>query len=520
MHGPVSDASPPTASAPLATWREWVGLGVLVLPALLIAIDMTVLHLAVPHLSADLRPTSTQLLWIIDIYGFFVAGSLVTMGSLGDRIGRRKLLLIGAVAFSITSLLAAFSTTPAMLITARALLGVAAATLMPSTLSLIRNMFHDERQRGLAIAIWISLMMGGGSAGPVLGGIVLEYWWWGAVFLLNVPVMVVLLIVGPLLLPEHKQKDAGPLDILSAVLATSAVMAVVYGIKEATVDGITPLALLAVAVGIGLGTAFVKRQTRLSDPMINPELLRNSSFRATLVTQTLVVLAFSAPMFLTNQYMQLVLGYSAFDAALHLLPAFVAGTLGSLAAPWAAGKTSPFLVIGGGLAVSTSGFVLLAQAPATDGYMMVITGFALAVVGGNAAIALLTNAILGAAPPERAGEASGLSETSLELAHALGIAVIGSVAAAVYRAVAADTLPTTLPAEALAAGRESLFSAAAVAGKLTAGEAEALLHAAREAFVTGLHVTAGIGGAIMAVMTVLAVTLLRHATAGAASAHH
>lgn len=520
MHGPVSDATPPTAAPPLATWREWVGLGVLVLPALLIAIDMTVLHLAVPHLSADLRPTSTQLLWIIDIYGFFVAGSLVTMGSLGDRIGRRKLLLIGAVLFSLTSLLAAFSTTPAMLIAARAALGVAAATLMPSTLSLIRNMFHDERQRGLAIAIWISLMMGGGSAGPVLGGIVLEYWWWGAVFLLNVPVMVVLLIVGPLLLPEHKQENAGRLDILSAVLATSAVMAAVYGIKEATVNGVTPLALAAVLAGIGIGALFARRQTRLSDPMINPELFRNASFRATLITQTLVVLAFAAPMFLTNQYMQLVLGHSPFDAALHLLPALIIGTLGSLVAPWAASKTSAPLVIGGGLAVSTTGFFLLTQAPVVDGYLMVISGFTLAIVGGNAAIALLTNAILGAAPPERAGEASGISETSLELAHALGIAVIGSVAAAVYRAVAADILPASLPLEALAAGRDSLFAAAAVAEDLPGREAMALLEAARAAFVSGLHATAAIGAVLMAVLTVLAVTLLRHATAGAASAQH
>ena len=517
MHGPASPSAAPT-DAPLATWREWVGLGVLVLPALLIAIDMTVLHLAVPHLTADLRPTSTQLLWIIDIYGFFVAGSLVTMGSLGDRIGRRKLLLIGAAAFSLTSLLAAFSTTPAMLIAARALLGVAAATLMPSTLSLIRNMFHDERQRGLAIAIWLSLFMGGGSAGPVLGGIVLDHWWWGAVFLLNVPVMVLLLIVGPLLLPEHKQREAGRLDILSAVLATSAVMVAVYGVKDATVNGVTPLAVLAVAAGIGIRVAFPRRQTRLSDPMISPELFRHTAFRPTLITPTLIVLAFAAPMFLTNQYMQLVLGLSAFDAALHLLPALIVGTLGSLVAPWLAGKTSPPLVICGGLAISTAGFILLAQAPVVDGYVPVIIGFTLAIVGANAAITLLTNAILGAAPPERAGEASGISETSLELAHALGIAVIGSVAAAVYRAVVANSLPVALPPEALAAGRDSLFSAAAVAGELAGSDAGALMTAAREAFMTGLHVTAGIGAALTAALTVLAVTLLRHATGGTAPA--
>lgn len=520
MHGSLSDKSPQTSVTPLATWREWVGLCVLVLPALLVAIDMTVLHLAIPHLAADLRPSSTELLWIIDIYGFFIAGSLVTMGALGDRIGRRKLLLIGATLFSITSVIAAFATSPATLIAARALLGIAAATLMPSTLSLIRNMFHDERQRGLAIAIWLALFMGGGSAGPVLGGVVLEHWWWGAVFLINVPVMVLLLIIGPLLLPEHKQENPGRLDILSAALATVAVMAVVYGIKEATVNGPTLLAVLAAAAGIAIGCVFARRQTRLSDPMISPELFRNSAFRATLITQSLIVLCFSAPMFLTNQYLQLVMDLSALQAGLHLVPALIIGTLGTLAAPWLAGKFSQPTVISSGLALSTVGFVLMTQTPVENGYLTVISGFTLAIFGGNAALSLLTNAILGAAPPERAGEASGISETSLELASALGIAVIGSIAAAVYRAVANDALPVTLPAEALTAGRDSLFSAAAVASNLAEADAATLLATTREAFVSGLHAAAGIGVAVMALMTVLAVTLLRHATANAAPAQH
>lgn len=516
MHGSLSDRSPQASAAPPATWREWTGLCVLVLPALLVAIDMTVLHLAIPHLAADLRPSSTELLWIIDIYGFFIAGSLVTMGALGDRIGRRKLLLIGATLFSITSVIAAFATSPATLIAARALLGIAAATLMPSTLSLIRNMFHDERQRGLAIAIWLALFMGGGSAGPVLGGVVLEHWWWGAVFLINVPVMVLLLLIGPFLLPEHRQETPGRLDILSAALAISAVMAVVYGIKEATVSGLTVPVVLAVAAGFAIGWVFARRQTHLSDPMISPELFRNSAFRATLITQSLIVLCFSAPMFLTNQYLQLVLDLTALQAGLHLVPALIIGTLGTLAAPWLAGRISQPAVVSSGLALSTVGFALMTQTPVENGYLTVISGFTLAIFGGNAALSLLTNAILGAAPPERAGEASGISETSLELAAALGIAVIGSVAAAVYRAAA----NAALPAGALAAGRDSLFSAAAVAENLAEADAAALLAATREAFVSGLHAAAGIGAAVMALMTVLAVTLLRHATANAAQAQH
>ncbi|MGK2284499.1 MFS transporter [Pedomonas sp. V897] len=517
MHGPVSESGPSPA-VPLATWREWVGLGVLVLPALLIAIDMTVLHLAVPHLSADLKPTSTQLLWIIDIYGFFIAGSLVTMGALGDRIGRRKLLLMGAAAFSATSLVAAFSTSPSMLITARALLGVAAATLMPSTLSLIRNMFHDEKQRGFAIAVWISLMMGGGAAGPILGGIVLQYWWWGAVFLLNVPVMVVLLAVAPFLLPEYRKENPGRLDIASAVLATSAVMALVYGFKHCAIDGPTWDASAALAAGVLIGAAFVWRQQRLADPMINPELFRNAAFRATLATQTLIVLAVAAPFFLSSQYMQLVLGYTPLEAGLGLLPALIAGTAGSMLAPWAASRVRPALVIGGGLLLGAAGLALLTVAPATDGYPVILGGLSLNIVGGHAAITLLTNAILGAAPPERAGEASGLSETTLELANAVGIAVMGSLAAAIYQSTVALSLPIGLPDALAEAGRESLFAAAAAAAETGGPQAAAMLVAARDAFVAGLHAAAGIGAAILGVLAVLAVTVLRHATAKAADA--
>ena len=479
---------------------------------------MTVLHLAVPHLSADLKPTSTQLLWIIDIYGFFIAGSLVTMGALGDRIGRRKLLLIGAAAFSATSVIAAFSTTPAMLIAARALLGVAAATLMPSTLSLIRNMFHDEKQRGFALAVWISLMMGGGAAGPILGGIVLEHWWWGAVFLLNVPVMVLLLAVAPFLLPEYRKADPGRLDLVSAALATSAVMATVYGVKHIAIDGLTWDAVLGLVAGVLIGAAFLRRQKRLADPMVNPELFRNSAFRATLTTQTLIVLAVAAPFFLSSQYMQLVLGFTPLEAGLGLLPALVAGTAGSMLAPWAAGKVRSAFVIGGGLLISAVGLALLTQTPATQGYPVIIAGLSLGIVGAHAAITLLTNAILGAAPPERAGEASGLSETTLELANAVGIAVMGSLAAAIYQSVVADSLPLGLSEALAAAGRESLFAAAAAAEQMGGPQAAAMLVAAREAFVAGLQVAAGIGALIMGTLAVLAITLLRHATEKAADA--
>src|SRR6266850_178764 len=219
-------------SAARAGRREWVGLGVLALPCMLISMDLTVLNLAVPHLSADLRPSSSQLLWIVDIYGFLIAGSLITMGRLGDRIGRRRLLLIGAAAFGVASVIAAFAVSAEMLIAARALLGLAAATLAPSTLSLLRNMFLDPRERTFAVGVWIASFSAGGAIGPLLGGLLLEYFWWGSVFLLNMPVMTLLLVLGPILLPEFRNPNAGRIDIGSAALSLAGVLAIIYGIKR------------------------------------------------------------------------------------------------------------------------------------------------------------------------------------------------------------------------------------------------------------------------------------------------
>src|SRR5687767_7044603 len=223
---------------PRAGRREWIGLAVIALPCLLYSMDLTVLNVAVPHLSADLKPSSSQLLWIIDIYGFLVAGFLITMGGLGDRIGRRRLLLIGAVAFGAASVLAAFSTSAVMLIAARAVLGVAGATLMPSTLSLIRNMFHDPIQRTAAIGVWTTSFSVGGIIAPLLGGLLLEYFWWGSVFLVGVPVMLVLLAVGPVLLPEFRDPDAGRIDLVSAALSLLAILAVISGVKRIAEDGV------------------------------------------------------------------------------------------------------------------------------------------------------------------------------------------------------------------------------------------------------------------------------------------
>jgi DHA2 family multidrug resistance protein-like MFS transporter len=293
-----------TTVPPKAGLREWVGLSVLTLACLLYSMDLTVLHLAVPALSADLQPSSVQLLWIIDIYGFMVAGFLITMGTLGDRIGRRKLLLIGAGAFGLVSLVAAFSVSPEMLIASRAALGLAGATIAPGTLSLIFNMFQDPGQRTRAIAVWISAFSAGGAIGPVIGGLLLEQFWWGSVFLIALPVMVVLLILGPIVLPEYKDPDAGRLDLVSAVTSLVAVVAVIFGLKQIAQDGIGALPIATIVVGLIVGAFFVRRQLRLADPMIDVRLFRIPRFSASLLVNFLTIFVAVGYFLFVAQYLQ------------------------------------------------------------------------------------------------------------------------------------------------------------------------------------------------------------------------
>ena len=318
---------------PRAGRREWIGLSVLALACLLYVMDLTVLHLAIPSISEDLKPSSAQLLWIIDIYGFMVAGFLVTMGTLGDRIGRRKLLLVGAAAFGLLSLLAAFSTSPEMLIISRALLGIAGATLAPSTLSLIFSMFQDPRQRAIAIGVWISAFSAGSAIGPVLGGILLENFWWGSVFLLALPVMALLLVLGPIVLPEYRDENAGRLDLTSAVMSLVAVLSVIFGLKQIAQDGIGWLPVSSVLVGLVVGALFVRRQLTLADPMIDLRLFRVPAFTASLAINFLAIFVAIGYFLFVAQYLQLVVGLSPLEAGFWSVPSAIGFIVGSNAAP-------------------------------------------------------------------------------------------------------------------------------------------------------------------------------------------
>ena len=498
-----------TSGARRAGRREWTGLAVLALAALLYAMDLTVLHLAVPAISEDLRPSSTQLLWITDIYGFMVAGCLITMGTLGDRIGRRRLLLAGATAFGAVSVLAAFSTSPQMLIACRALLGIAGATLAPSTLSLIFSMFPDPQQRSTAIGIWITSFSAGGAVGPLLGGVLLEHFWWGSVFLLAVPVMALLLILGPRVLPEYRAPDAGRLDPASAALLLVAVLTVVFGIKELAQNGISPLAVASILGGLVVGVGFARRQLTLADPMIDLRLFRAPAFNAALVTNLLGIFIAVGYFLFVAQYLQLVLGSSPLRAGLWSLPSAGGLIIGSNLAPQILRHVRPAYVIGAGLALAAMGLGVLTRVGGSADLATLVAASLIVDLGLAPVFTATTDLIVSSAPAERAGAASGISETGTEFGSALGIAILGSIGVAIYRGQLAHTLPAGIPTQAAVAARDTLGGAVGVAHQLPADVGAALLAAAREAFTIGLQVTAAISAAVAVGIAVLATVLLR-----------
>jgi DHA2 family multidrug resistance protein-like MFS transporter len=505
----VSAVAAVAAQPARATRREWVGLGVLALACLLYVMDLTVLHLAVPKISADLHPTSTQLLWIIDIYGFFVAGSLITMGALGDRIGRRRLLLSGATAFGILSILAAFSVSPEMLIFSRAALGIAGATLAPATLSLIFTMFQDPRQRSIAIGVWIGAFSAGSAVGPVLGGILLEFFWWGSVFLLALPVMAALLILGPRVLPEYKDPDAGRLDLVSAVMSIAAVLAVIFGLTEIAQNGVTTVPVVVIGAGLTVGAIWIRRQRSLADPMIDLSLFRIRSFDTALVVNFLSIFVAVGYFLYIAQYLQLVAGLSPLSAGLWSLPSAVGFVVGSQLAPRIVQRVRPAYLIGGGLLVAAVGLAILSQVRAVDGLATIVLASVVISLGLAPVFGLTTELIVGAAPPERAGAASGISETGAELGGALGIAGLGSIGLAIYRGELTQSAPAALPAATQDAARDTLGAAIALARDLPGPLGAALVDAAQQAFVDGMRTSATIAAVVAVGLAAVALVGLR-----------
>lgn len=499
---------PHTAASPAR--RPWAALAVLMLPVLLISVDNTVLSFAVPAISEALRPGGTQLLWIVDAYPLVLAGLLVPMGSLGDRVGRRRLLLIGSSGFALVSALAAFAPNAALLIAARAALGFFGAMLMPATLSLIRNIFVDPTKRRMAIAIWASGFSGGAALGPVIGGLLLEHYWWGSVFLMAVPVLIPLLALAPVLVPESRDPEPGPVDPLSILLALGAMVPFVYGIKAIAEHGWTSLGGPSILAGVLVGAGFVWRQLRRRTPLLDVRLFTNPVFSGSVTANLLSVVSLVGFIFFVSQHLQLVSGRTPMEAGLFLVPGLLTTVVAGLAVVQVVRRVRPGHAVAGGLLLNAVGYGVVLTSGANGSDVGLLIAFVILGAGVGAAETISNDLILASVPPAKAGAASAVSETAYELGAVLGTAVLGSILTAVYRANV--VIPPQLGEEDARAAGETLGGATEVARGLPPDLGRALLDSAQQAFDSGVVITSAIGVGLMLLATGIVLRTLRTAT--------
>jgi DHA2 family multidrug resistance protein-like MFS transporter len=497
-----------------ATARTWLGLAVLVLPLLLITIDGTVLILGLPAISAELSPTGVQQLWMIDVYSLVLAGLLVAMSAVGDRFGRRRNLLIGAVIFAIASVSGALATEPWMLIAARALLGVGGAIMMPSTLSLVRNMFLDRQQRRYAMAVWAAMASVGAAVGPIVGGWIIDTFNWQAAFLMNIPVMLLLLVLGPLLLPESRNPELHRIDVLSVALSFIGMIGVVYAIKSLTGGKDIAVGLAALIVGLTAVVLFVRRQLSLPTPLIDVKLFRVRHFRGAVIADLLAIFAMVGALVALVQHLQLVLGLNPLQASLWLIPQAVLAALAAFLATVLVRRVLPAYVIAAGLLIASTGFGLTVFLSPTSSPALISTSLALVALGAGMALALSNDIIMSSVQPERAGQAAATSETAYELGTTLGTAVLGSVMVAWYsRGVAASAQALDLGPEFDERASSTIAEAILVASEVGGRTGVAILEIAEQAFTEAIVVTGIAGGAIMILTAIWAAVTLRGAAA-------
>ncbi|MGF6821318.1 DHA2 family multidrug resistance protein-like MFS transporter [Microbacterium sp. ZKA21] len=493
--------------APRVGARGWWALVVLMLPVLLVSVDNTVLSFALPEIAIALSPSGAEQLWIIDIYPLVLAGLLVTMGTLGDRFGRRRMLLIGATGFAAVSVLAAFAPTAGLLIAARALLGFFGAMLMPSTLSLLRSIFRNRDQRRFAIAVWASAFSAGAALGPIVGGFLLEHFAWGAVFLIAVPVLIPLLIAAPLLVPESRDPNPGRIDPISIVLSMATMVPVVYAIKSLAVEGPSWSAAAWTALGVLMGLLFVRRQLRAETPMLDMQLFRRGSFSGAILVNLLSVVALVGFLYFVSQHLQLVLGLSPMQAGFALVPGMAAMIAAGLAVVPVSRRVPPHLVVPGALVFSVIGYLMVAFSTEDHGVLPLIVAFVVLGIGIGAAETISNELILSSAPAAKAGAASAVSETAYELGAVLGTSILGGLITAFYRG--SLVIPDGIPDGAADAARETLAGAYTEAQRLPADLGDALWDAAATAFGSGVTVTSLIGAGLVVLAGVIAAVTLR-----------
>jgi DHA2 family multidrug resistance protein-like MFS transporter len=521
-------ASTPAAIGPQAPWRDWVALALLMFPVLLVAVDNTALTFALPAIARSLSASGVQLLWIIDAYPLVLAGLLVAMGSLGDRIGRRRLLFVGSAGFAAVSAVTAFAPSAEWLIAGRAGLGLFGAMLMPSTLSLIRNIFPQPNRRRLAVAIWAAGFSGGAALGPIAGGWLVEHFWWGAVLLVAVPIILPLLLLGPALIPESRDPSPGRVDVPSVILSLLVMVPVVYGIKALATHGPDPAAFASIGAGLFMGYVFVRRQRALAAgqkksqkvgpktgrstaPMLDVSLFGNRIFSTAIIANVLALFSYNGFILFLAQHLQLLEGQSPSAAGVAMVPALIATVLAGLLVVPLVRKVRPGFVVAGGLLLSAAGYFIVAFGDHSHGPSLLLAALLVLCLGVGAAETISNDLILGAAPADKAGAAAAISETGYEVGSLLGTAILGSILTASYQGNLRlpDGMSGLAPAAATKQAGETLAGAVELARMLPAPLAEAVTAAARTAFDSGVHVTAAIALVLMSGACVLAAVVLR-----------
>jgi DHA2 family multidrug resistance protein-like MFS transporter len=506
-----ASAALPAGSPSRGTPRDWLALALLMFPVLLVAVDNTALTFALPAIAGALNTSGVELLWVVDAYPLVLAGLLVAMGSLGDRIGRRRLLIIGSIGFAAVSAATAFAPSAGWLIAGRAALGFFGAMLMPSTLSLIRNIFPDPNRRRLAIAIWAAGFSGGAVLGPVFGGWLVEQFWWGAVLLVAVPIMLPLLVLGPAFIPESWDPSPGKVDVPSILLSLFTMAPVVYGIKEFATEGPGAASLGTIAFGVLMGTVFIRRQQRLPSPLLDLSLFRNRIFSMAIAANILALFSFNGFILFLAQHLQLIEGMSPSAAGMAMIPALLATIIAGLAAVPAVRKIRPGFVVAAGLAMSAAGYSLVTFGSHAGGPSLLLAALLVLALGVGTAETISNDLILGSAPAEKSGAAAAISETGYEVGALLGTAILGSILTASYQHNL--RLPAGIAEAAPASGTvhagETLAGAMELAARLPQPLADAVRQAAAAAFDSGVHITAAIGLVLMAAAAVLAAVVLR-----------
>ncbi|OKK07042.1 transporter [Streptomyces sp. CB02488] len=491
--------------------NRWVVLVVLCLSLLLVALDATVLHVAVPAVTEDLRPSAVGLLWIVDAYPLVCASLLILFGTLGDRVGRRRVLLLGYALFGVASAVAAMADSAGVLIAARALLGVGGAMIMPATLSILRQVFPDRRERAVAIGVWSAVAAVGAATGPVIGGFLVEHFWWGSVFLINIPLMALLLPVGRLLLPESRGSDDGPWDVLGALMAAAGVLGVVLGVKRAgTGEGVLgPATLAPLLIGAALLVAFARRQKRRTHPLIDMGMFARPAFSTAVGCIVLAMLALVGLELIAVQYLQLVLGLSPLETGLRLLPLTFAAMAAGATGSYTLRRVGPRRMVGLGFVLTAVAVLMLTVMGQHDRPGLLTVSFVVLGFGLQSTLFGAYESMLSEAPADRAGGAAAIGETSYQLGAGMGIALLGSVMNAAYTPGLARLPEAGVPASAGAAASHSLGEAYQVAARLGGPLGGVLRSTARHAFIHGLHVTLLVSAALLLLGALAALRLPR-----------